>query len=157
MTNDIFGGLGDLFGGFAKSVLPKDSPEGQLMAAASDVADLQKQEADLLVEIGREAYEQNPSAWAQDTKLTLIQQNLEAAKAALDTVKQTQEQAQAAQAEEDAKGRCSKCGNKNPESVKFCQGCGTPLGEPPKSTCTTCGADLGPGIRFCGECGARQD
>ncbi|MCL2124988.1 MAG: zinc ribbon domain-containing protein [Oscillospiraceae bacterium] len=166
MANNLFGGLenlGGLLGGLAKSVVPKDTPEGKLLAVQSDLSDLRKQESDILLEIGQQAYRQNPSAWPQDAKLRLIQENIASAEAALEEAKAAQEQADAAKAAEDAakaaedaKGRCPECGHKNPEGVKFCQECGTPLAAAGPKHCTSCGAELAPGVRFCGECGANQ-
>ena len=164
MANDFFGGLGNLggalgglMGGLAKSgLVPKDTPEGKLLSAQSDLSDLKKQESDLLLEIGQQAYQQNPSAWPQDTKLKLIQQNIASAEATLNQAKAEQEQADAVKAAEDAKGRCPNCDHKNPDGVKFCQECGTPLGTAGSKHCTSCGAALAPDTRFCGECGARQ-
>ena len=156
MANDLFGGLGGLggiLGGIAKSVVPQDSAEGKLLHAQSDLSDLKKQETDILLEIGKQACQQNPSAWPQDGKLKLIQQNIADAQKILDEAKAAQEQADAAKAAEDAVGRCPSCGHKNPEGIKFCQECGTKLGA---SNCISCGAELQPGIRFCGECGAQQ-
>jgi len=162
MANDLFGGMGGLgdlggiFGGLAKSVVPKDTPEGKLLNAQSDLSDLQKQEAELFVEIGKQAYQQNPAAWPQDAKLKLIQQNIAAATATLNEAKRAQEQADAAKAAEDAKGRCPGCGYKNDDGIKFCQECGTSLAAAMPKRCTACGAELAPNTRFCGECGAGQ-
>ena len=159
MANDLFGGLGNLggiLGGIAKSVVPKNTPEGKLLNAQSDLEDLQKQKSEILLEIGKQAYQQNPSAWPKDSKLKLIEQNIAAADSVLNEAKAAQEQAEAAKAAEDAKGRCPSCGNKNPEGVKFCQECGQKLGGATKVFCTSCGAELAPGTRFCGECGANQ-
>ena len=88
-SNDLFGDLGNfggalggLMGGLAKSGLVlQDTPEGKLLAIQSELADLQKQEAEILREIGRQAYQQNPSAWPQHTKLQLLQQDFVAAAA----------------------------------------------------------------------------
>jgi hypothetical protein len=160
MANDLFGGLGGLgglLGVLAKSVVPKDTPEGKLLNAQSELADLQKQESDILLEIGKQAYAQNPTAWSQHSKLQLIQQNIATAQATLNDAKTAQEQAEAAKAAEDAKGRCNECGHKNPDGVKFCQECGTPLAAQGPKHCTSCGAELAPGTRFCGECGGKQD
>ena len=161
MANDFFGalgGLGGLMGGLSKSgLVPKDTPEGKLLGAQTDLSDLQKQESELLLEIGRQSYAQNPSAWPQNTRLQLIQQNIAAAESALNEAKLAQEQAEAAKAAEDAKGRCTDCGHKNPEGVKFCQECGTPLAAAGPKHCTSCGAQLSAGSRFCGECGAQQN
>ncbi|MDR1669621.1 MAG: zinc ribbon domain-containing protein [Oscillospiraceae bacterium] len=155
MTNDLFGGLGNLFGGIAKSVVPKDTPEGKLLEAQSELAGLQKRESELLLEIGRQAYEREPAAWSQDAKLKLVRQNIADAETALRDAKQAQEQATAAKAAEDAKGKCPNCGAKNPEGVKFCQECGSPLAAA-GGKCAACGFDNPPGTRFCGGCGARQ-
>jgi hypothetical protein len=162
MANDLFGSLGNLgnlggiLGGIAKSVVPKDTPEGKLLAAQTELTDLQKQESELLLEIGKAAYEQNPSAWPQDAKLKLISQNIAAAQSTLDEANKSQQEAEAAKKAEDEKGRCPECGHKNTDGVKFCSECGTPLATSaaPKH-CTSCGAELAPGTRFCGECGAR--
>lgn len=164
MANDLFGGLGNLggalgglMGGLSKSgLIPKDTPEGKLLAAQSELSDLQKQESEILLEIGRQAYEQNPSTWPQDAKLKLIQQNITAAQAVLSEAKAAQEQADANKAAEDAKGRCGGCGHKNPDGVKFCQECGQPLAAAGPKHCTSCGVELAAGTRFCGECGAQQ-
>ena len=159
MANDLFGGLGGLggiLGGLAKSVVPKDTPEGKLLNAQSDFADLQKQESEILLEIGKEAYERDPSAWPQSGRLQLIRQNMAAAKSQLDQAKQAQEAADAAKAAEEAKGRCENCGHKNEDGIKFCQECGTPLATGSKR-CFSCGEELAPGTRFCGGCGARQE
>jgi len=160
MADNMFGGLGglgDIIGGFAKNVVPKDSAEGKLLNAQSDLSDLKKQEADLLQEIGRQAYEQNPSAWPQDAKLQLIRQNLQAAESSLKEAEQAQVAADAAKAAEDAVGRCPSCGFKNPDGVKFCQECGASLAAAAPRNCTACGAVIQPGIQFCGECGARAE
>ncbi|MDR3121097.1 MAG: zinc ribbon domain-containing protein [Clostridiales bacterium] len=159
MANDLFGGLsglGDILGGIAKSVVPKDTPEGKLLSAQSELSGLQKQETELLLEIGKAAYERDPSAWPQDGKLKLIRQNIAAAQGTLNAAKSESEAAEAAKAAEDAKGRCPNCGHKNPEGVKFCQECGNPLAAAVPKHCTSCGAELAAGTRFCGECGARQ-
>jgi hypothetical protein len=159
MGNDLFGGLGNLGGvlsSLAKNFVPKDTPEGKLLAAQSELSDLQNQESEILLEIGKQAYGRDPSSWPQDAKLKLIRENIAAAQATLGEAKQVQEQAEAAKAAEDAKGRCPSCGHKNPDGVKFCQECGTKLGEAAKTFCTSCGMELAAGTRFCGGCGARQ-
>jgi RNA polymerase subunit RPABC4/transcription elongation factor Spt4 len=156
MANDLFGELGGLFGGLAKSVIPKDTPEGKLLAAKSDMSDLEKQEEALLLEIGRAAYESNPSAWPQDAKLQLIRQNMEAAKATLNQAQSEKASAEAQEKAQTAALTCSACGTVNPEGTKFCQECGNKVGVAEKTFCTNCGAELANGTRFCGECGAKQ-
>ena len=161
MANDLFGGLGGalggLVGGLANSgLVPKDTPEGKLFAAQSELSGLQKQEADILAEIGRQAYGQNPDAWPQSDKLKLIQSNIASVQAKLNAAKAEKQAKEQAEKEEKAACTCPSCGHENPEGVKFCQECGTKLGGSAKKHCTSCGAELTPGTLFCGECGARQ-
>ena len=161
MAGNLFG-LGDalsgLVGGLAKSgLVPTDTPEGKLLNAQSSLSDLQKQETNLLIEIGKAAYDQNPSAWPQDAKIKLIRQNIAAAQATFAEAQQAQKTAEAAKAAEDAKGRCSECGHKNPDGVNFCQECGASLAPAAARHCTSCGAELAAGVRFCGSCGSKQE
>jgi hypothetical protein len=159
MANDIFGGLGGLggiLGNIAKNVVPKDTTEGKLINAQADLTELQKQEEELLIEIGREAYRRNPAEWPQDAKLKLIQQNIETAKGELDNAKKAQEQADAAREEEEKRGVCPNCGLKNAEGIKFCEECGTAL-EVKAKHCISCGIELAPNTNFCGACGAKQN
>lgn len=161
MANDLFGGLGGalggLMGGLANSgLVPKDTPEGKLLAAQSELSGLQKQEAEILTEIGRQAYEQNPGLWPQSDKLKLLQSNIASVQAKLNDIKAEQEAKEQAEKAAKAASTCPSCGTENPEGVKFCQECGTKLGAAAKAHCTSCGAELAPGTRFCGECGARQ-
>ena len=113
MANDLFGGLGGalggLVGGLANSgLVPRDTPEGKLFAAQSELSGLQKQEADILAEIGRQAYGQNPDAWPQSDKLKLIQSNIASVQAKLN----------AAKAEQQAKEQAEKRGKKPPAPAR---------------------------------------
>src|SRR5438128_9799176 len=44
--------------------------------------------------------------------------------------------------------RCPSCGFENPEGIKFCGECATPL----QRRCLQCGFENPPGFKFCGEC-----
>ena len=46
--------------------------------------------------------------------------------------------------------RCSSCESENPQGMKFCGNCGSPL----KSRCPKCGFENPPQFKFCGECAA---
>jgi len=125
MTDDAFddfgkmGVLGDmlsgLVGGLAKSgILPKNTPEGKLLIAQSELSDLRKQEGELLMEVGRQAYQQNPSAWTQDNKLKLIYLNIAAAQATINEAKREKEQAATANA--SGSRATSEANDTNPQS-----------------------------------------
>ena len=45
---------------------------------------------------------------------------------------------------------CPRCGFENPEGLKFCNACGTPL----LGRCAQCGFANQPQAKFCGDCGA---
>jgi len=162
MASDFFGGLKDsldgLAGGLAKSgIVPKDTPEGKILIAQSELSDFQKQEEVLLIEIGRQAYEQNPSAWQQNSKMSFLRENIASAQATLDEAKREMEQAEAEKAAEESKSLCANCGFKNNEGVNFCQECGSPVTQAePKRFCTSCGMEVAAGMRFCVGCGAKQ-
>ena len=167
MAKDLFGGFGNLSGslgglvsGLAKSgFVPQDDPEVKLINAQTDLTDLKNQEAEVLVDIGRQAFAQNPDAWPHAAKLNLIRSNivdaenkLNALNAERDAAQKEKEAMERAQEAEDAKKCCPSCGHINAEGINFCQECGAKLGA---VFCGTCGAQLQPGIRFCGGCGAR--
>ena len=44
--------------------------------------------------------------------------------------------------------RCPSCRFENPEAMKFCGECGTPL----KNRCPQCGSENPPQFKFCGQC-----
>ncbi len=44
---------------------------------------------------------------------------------------------------------CANCQFDNPDAMRFCGGCGQPLG----LRCSGCGADIPAGFKFCGQCG----
>ncbi len=155
MANDLLGGLGGLMKGLS-GFMPQDDPAVKLMNAQNEVNDLKNQETEIFAEIGRQAYAQNPGAWAQSDKLRLLQSNITSAQAKLDAAKAEQDAKEQAEKAAVAACTCPACGHENPEGTKFCQECGAKLGAAGKPHCTACGAELTPGTRFCGECGAKQ-
>jgi len=46
---------------------------------------------------------------------------------------------------------CASCGTENPDTAKFCNGCGAAL----TRACPSCGTSNPGGARFCSECGAQ--
>lgn len=157
MGDNPFGGLGNLMGGGLGKALSGIMPEGtekDMLKASSDVSELKAQEKQLLAEIGKTAYEQNPDGWPQSEKLKLVRMNLAEAERIMKKAEVDQQQAEAAQAAVDASLTCPSCSFRNPEGVKFCQECGSKLQTDAPAICPSCNAKLEPGTRFCGECGA---
>ena len=153
---DMFGGLGDLVGGFSR-FMPQDDPDVKVFNAQKELVDLQMQESEIFAEVGRKVFERDGGAGfpAEAERLRLIQSNIEAAKEKLGMVQNEAKAAEAARQQADASRTCPNCGNLNPEGVNFCQECGTKLGAPAKLICQGCGTENPPGTRFCGSCGAR--
>ena len=155
--SELFGGFGDLVGGLSK-FMPQDDPGVKTFNAQKELADLQKQEADIFAEIGRKAYEKYGAAEfpAETDKLRLLQSNIAAAKENLAATQSAAKAAEDAKQQANAARTCPNCGTVNPEGINFCQECGTKLGAPAKSSCPQCGMENPPGTRFCGGCGARM-
>ncbi len=150
MANDLFGGLGGLVKGLS-GFMPQDDPNVKIMNAQTQVSELQEQEAQIYIEIGRKTVaQQGLDAFPEySDKLRLIQSNLVEAQSQLQTAQQEKQQVdEAAKADQ-----CPSCGLTNPEGTNFCQSCGSKLGA---IVCVSCGASLEPGTHFCGSCGTSQ-
>ncbi|MGI6150875.1 MAG: zinc ribbon domain-containing protein [Christensenellales bacterium] len=156
MAKDLFGGLGQLMKGLS-GFMPQDDPDVKLLNLQSEISDLESQENELFAQIGRQAFEADPSAWPQAEKLRLIQNNIASAREELAALNEECKARKEAQAAAEAETRCPNCDCQNPQGTKFCQECGTKLGGAQKSHCAGCGAALAPGARFCGECGMKQE
>ena len=152
---DILSGLGGL-GGLMKgltSIMPQDEPATQYLRLQGEVSDLQKQEKELYVQIGKAAVEQYglESFGEVAEQMRLTQANLAAAQQKLNAAKAEAEEKERLEKEARAGRTCSQCGYENPEGTKFCQECGNKLGV--QNLCPACGAANAPGVKFCQECG----
>jgi hypothetical protein len=158
MADDLFGGLGGLIGGLAKSgLVPQDDPSVKVFTAQQELAELQGKEKDLLAEVGRKVMDGDGAAAypGEADRLKLIRSNIAQAQEALGaTQAQIKAQEEAAQAAANDR-TCPECNTVNPDGVKFCNECGTKLGAPQKAFCPSCGAENAAGTKFCGSCGAR--
>ncbi len=155
MANNLFNGLGDFMKGLS-GFMPQDDPDVIMINAQTELSDLEKQETELFAEIGRQAYERDPSTYSQYEKLQLIRSNIESIKKKIAGMDEEKKADEAAKAAIEAQSRCPNCDYQNPEGTKFCQECGTKLGAVAKPHCSNCGAELESGTRFCGECGTKQ-
>ncbi len=150
--DDLFGGLGGLMKGLS-GFMPQNDPNVKLMTAQSELSDLQRQEAELYVQIGKQALKQESGRFPElERRLKLVQENLLEAADKLKRAQAEKDAKEAAQQAEEQEHTCPSCGYLNPDGVKFCQECGAKLGT---SKCVKCGAPLTPNTRFCGECGAK--
>ena len=155
MANNPFEALGGLMKGLS-SFMPQDDPDVKVMNAASDVSDLEKQEAELYADVGKKALSKQNSEIEYAVELA----QLASIRAKILQAQETLKQAEEAKKEKIGAKRsaaiatCPNCDYVNPEGIKFCQECGTKLGQS-RPICAKCGAAAEPGIKFCGECGAR--
>jgi len=164
MAGDLFGNLGSLgnlgggLGGLMKGIstfMPADDPNTQMIRLQSDVADLKKQETDIYLEIGKKAVGQYGLESFPEVadRMKLIQANLAAAEEKLAAARGEKEARDNAVQAAKAQRTCPQCGRENPEGTKFCQDCGSKLGQ--RNVCPSCGAENPAGTRFCQECGSR--
>lgn len=152
--SDLFGDFGGLMKGLS-GFMPQDDPDVKLMLAQSEVSDLQKQETELYAQIGKQALVEGRVGFpVLENSLRLVQENLSAAQAKLQSAQADKAKTDCARKAEEEARLCPDCNHMNPEGVKFCQECGTKLGA---QRCAGCGASLSPGTRFCGECGQKQE
>ena len=162
MAEDFFkdisqmGVLGDMLGGMVSGIagsglIPKNTPEGKLLAAQSELFSLRKQEAELLLEVGRQAYDENPSAYPQDSKLRLIRLNIAAAQSAADEANQAQEQAGSDSNEkaesditkEEVRRRYVEVASEfDTPDTRICNNCETRIRDPKLTQCFYCGVIL---------------
>lgn len=150
--DDLFSGLGGLMKGLS-GIMPQNDPEVRLMTAQSELGDLQRQEAELYVQIGKQALKRESGRFPElESRLKLVQANMLEAADKLKRAQAEKDAKEAAQQAEEQEHTCPSCGTLNPDGVKFCQECGAKLGIP---KCAKCGALLPPSTRFCGECGAK--
>ena len=94
--------------------MPEDAPDAKILKAQTGLNDLRKQETQLYVEIGKQAFEEDNARYSETgERLRLVHE---------------------AQEEQDVRSRqhtdllcCPECGAENQCETKFCCQCGTKL------------------------------
>jgi len=155
--------MGKAVTGLAETAAKQGTQLRDKIATDRELAELAKQETELLLEIGKTAYEANPAAWPQDERIRLTRERVaeiqvaveEAAKAVAAGAAATVATIATPAAPVEAQQICPTCGQPNAAGVKFCSACGTKLDVKP--ICAACGAEMQPGTRFCGVCGAKVE
>ena len=133
-----------------------DDPDSKIFSVQSEIDDLKQKELETYAEIGKKAVETDAAKYSDlIDRLRLIQSNIEQSESKLQELKSAKDAEEKAKKEEKARRTCPSCGHENQDGVKFCQECGSKLGEAGKPTCPSCGAQNPPGTKFCGDCGAR--
>jgi len=139
------------------NLLPQDDPDVKVLNARTELDDLQKQELDLYAQIGKQAIAQRgPDAFGElSERLRLVQSDIQRAEQKLRETEQAKAQQEQARQQVLQQRTCPQCGTENPEGTKFCQQCGSKLGDAAKQFCTQCGAENAPDTKFCGNCGVK--
>lgn len=149
MANDILGGL---FKGLS-NFMPPDDPDTKVFSATSTLSELQQQEEQVYVKLGKRVF---PTICDSDEyadlleELRVVQKKLVEAKAELQAAQAAKKAAQ----QELSDCICPGCGEENSVGTKFCQNCGTRLGGD-ALICQSCGTKNKADTRFCVECGAK--
>lgn len=105
--------------------MPEDAPDAKILKAQTGLNDLRKQETQLYVEIGKQAFEEDNARYSETgERLRLVHEE----------IAQAQRRLQEAQEEKDVRSRqhtdllcCPECGAENQCETKFCCQCGTKL------------------------------
>jgi len=140
------------------------SEEERLSAIAETMETLEKERICVLAEIGEKALpnlRENPAfqvlvARIDETETRIWEHKQEETTLRAEIERREKEERERREREEreyQAKYTCYTCKTINSDSSRFCEQCGTKLGETPKEYCITCGTVNQPSQKFCGECG----
>ena len=169
MAKDFFddigemGLLGELLGGMVSGIagsglVPENTPEGKVFTSQSELFKLKKQEAVLLLEVGKQAYDKDPSAFPQDEKLKLIHENMAELQAIIDAANKEQSQnedseenkaksssgkKEKSQAQKEADAAYVAAVSKfDTPDTRICKNCETRIRDPKMTSCFYCGESL---------------
>jgi len=160
--NDFLSGLGGLIKNM-QPLMGEDAKKDESMNAfllKSELSELSGKQDELLVRIGRQAYEAHrqsgkyPEFASIFAQADAIQTQIDAKQAEAEQAAKAAEQKEQAEQQALSERTCPNCGAENEPGTKFCRECGTKLGAPAAVFCPQCGTKCEPGRRFCGECGA---
>ncbi|MCL1803810.1 MAG: zinc ribbon domain-containing protein [Eubacteriaceae bacterium] len=152
---DNFDNIGEeieeFFEGLASNFSSKETPDGGWVKSRIELAELKRQEKELLIEIGRLSYEDNPAKWAQSKSLRQVKQKISLIEDDLQRVRTARKEAKKPEG-----AACSTCGAYNAEGTKYCKECGSNLLAKASKFCIKCGEALVPNASFCASCGSKQ-
>ena len=130
----------------------------QLAAIKDETAEIIETRLKAFAEFGEQAFAElkdNPAFAEAAAKLKELEEKIKSLAEREAELMAAQEKALKEERESLARRTCVTCKNVNPEDAKFCESCGTKVGELPREYCQACGTMNHPGLKFCGECGAK--
>jgi len=130
----------------------------QLAAMKEELAALEERRLSAFAEFGKLAFPElkdkpafaGPAAELEEISAKIESLNDQAAELLAEQEKRDREEK-----EKIARFTCVNCKTVNPDDAKYCENCGTPVGELPREYCKACGTMNYPGLKFCGECGEK--
>ena len=130
--------------------------DNQLASMTSEIAATEESRLSALVELGELALPELKGNAEFSDAVTKIEElnaklsNLKESKVALEAKKLQYEREER---ERTVLRTCFTCNRINPDGAKFCEGCGSKIGELPREYCKNCGTLNQTTLKFCGECG----
>ena len=130
----------------------------QLAALKEELAALEDKQKSAFAEFGKLAFPElkgNPAFAGPAAELEEIAGKFKSLSEQEKELLAEQEKRDREEKERIARFTCISCKTVNPEDARFCETCGTPVGELPREYCKACGTMNHPGLKFCGECGEK--
>jgi len=128
----------------------------QLAAVKEEIAALEEKQLGAYAEFGKLAFPElkdNPAFAKSAAEIGEIEAKIKSLNDQEAELLAEQQKRDREEKEKIARFTCVSCKTVNPDDAKYCENCGTPVGELPREYCKNCGTMNYPGLKFCGECG----
>ena len=132
--------------------------EARLNEIAQELEDSRTQKRRLFAELGEKALPElidKPAFSELLAEINAVSKQTEALKEEEIALSEARLRHEREQKESLARRTCPKCSTISDEDARFCEECGSKVGELPREFCKSCCTMNYIGMKFCGECGSR--